>query len=77
VAVGRDAVAGLLLHYVGPSSGTTLLSLPLGDHPGVVAVRGDQLVVAFAVTVREGRVVHIEGVVDPVKLEPLRAELGL
>jgi hypothetical protein len=71
-------VAATLLHYLGPASATTLLTMPVAEGgAGVLAVRDDRLVVACTLTIRDDRVVHIDGVVDPVKLAPLAAAIGL
>jgi RNA polymerase sigma-70 factor (ECF subfamily) len=76
-AAGRDAVAPLLLHYLGPDSSTTLLSMPAGDHAGIVALRRGRVVVLLTLSMREGRIDHIDGVVDPAKLVPIADALGI
>jgi len=75
VATGAAEVAGLLLLFLGPPNGPTLLSLPGGDDALLVALRDDRIMVLAALTIRDGRVTHIDGVVDPVKLAPITAEL--
>jgi hypothetical protein len=42
----------------------------------VAAVRDDRLVTFALLTIRDGLVVHIDAVADPVKLAPLREALG-
>lgn len=74
--VGRVPVATGLLRFLGPDSSTTLLSLPAGDHAGVVALRDDRVVTIAILAVRDGLVAHIDVLVDPVKLAPFRAALG-
>jgi hypothetical protein len=69
-------VAGLQ-QFFGPSSATTLLSLPVGRQAGIVALRDGRVMAIVTVTVRDGRVAHLDAVADPAKLEPLAAALGL
>jgi hypothetical protein len=77
VAEGRDVVMSLMLRYLGPGSGTTLLSLPGGDDDAVlVGLRGPRVVLVASVTVRDGRIVHFDGIADPARLAPLGAYLG-
>ena len=73
---GRAAVARLAMRYLGPDSATILLSLPAGDEAGVVAARDGQIVALLSLTVHDGRVEHIDGLVDPVKLAPIATALG-
>jgi RNA polymerase sigma-70 factor (ECF subfamily) len=75
--VGREAVAKMALRFLGPQSSTTLLSIPAGDEVGLVALRDGRVASLLALTVRNGRVAHIDGLADPVKLEPIAAALGL
>ena len=74
--IGRLPVAEGLLRFLGPKSKTTLLSLPAGTDAGVLALRGDRVVTFAVLTLRDGLVVHIDAVADPVKLAPFRAALG-
>lgn len=73
---GRADVAKMAMRFLGPDSDTTLLSLPGGDEPGVVATRHGQIVARLRLTVGNGRVEHIDGLVDPVKLAPIATALG-
>jgi RNA polymerase sigma-70 factor, ECF subfamily len=73
---GRVAVATQTLRFLGPDSSTTLLSLPAGDEAGIVALRDGQLVTLIALTVHDGRVDHIDGIADPIKLAPIARALG-
>jgi RNA polymerase sigma-70 factor (ECF subfamily) len=73
--VGRDAVAQGILRYLGPGSSTTLLSLPVGAEPTVIALRDGRVYGAFTLTLRAGRVHHIHGVIDPAKLADLNVIL--
>jgi RNA polymerase sigma-70 factor (ECF subfamily) len=76
-AAGSAAVAALLLQFVGPASSSTLLSLPAGDHAGIVVLRRGRVVTFLTLTLRDGRVGHIDGIVDPVKLAPIADALGI
>jgi RNA polymerase sigma-70 factor (ECF subfamily) len=77
IVAGREAVAAMALRFLGPKSSTTLLSLPAGNESGVVALRDGRVVSLLALTIRDGRVGHIDGIADPAKLEPITAALGL
>lgn len=73
---GRGPVAAGLLEFFGPASSTVLLSLPVGGRAGVVALRNDRVVTIATLTVRDGRIAHIDAVADPRKLASLRTALG-
>jgi RNA polymerase sigma-70 factor (ECF subfamily) len=73
--VGRDVVARGILRYLGPDSSTTLLSLPVGEEPTVIALRDGRVFGTFTLTLRAGRVHHIHGVIDPAKLADLNVIL--
>jgi RNA polymerase sigma-70 factor (ECF subfamily) len=78
VVTGREPVAAGLLQFFGPKSSTTLLSLPAaGDRACVVALRGGRVVTIATLTVRDGRVAHIDALADPTRLAPLGDALGL
>jgi len=77
IVTGRDAVAAGLFQFFGPDSSTTLLSLPAGGEAGVVALRAGRVVALVTLTVRDGRVAHLDAIADPAKLAPLGATLGL
>jgi RNA polymerase sigma-70 factor (ECF subfamily) len=74
---GPADVAAAALRYLGPDSATTLLSLPADQEAGVVAVRRGRVVTFLALSVRHARIHHFDGLVDPVKLAPITAALGL
>jgi RNA polymerase sigma-70 factor (ECF subfamily) len=78
VVTGREPVAAGLLQFFGPKSSTTLLSLPgAGPRATIVAVRDGRVVTLATLTIRDGRVAHIDSLADPVRLEPLGAALGI
>jgi len=77
VVTGRDPVAAGLLQFFGPTSQTTLLSLPAGLQAGVVALRRGRVVTLATLTIRDGRVVHIDALADTERLAPLGAALGV
>lgn len=74
---GSAAVARQTLRFFGPDTSTTMLSLPAGDHAGIVALRDSRVFALITLTVREGRVEHIDGLVDPTKLAPIADTLGI
>jgi hypothetical protein len=59
--VGSIAVARGALQYLGPRSSTTLLSLPTGEEPTIIALRGNRVVTAVTLTVRADRITHDPG----------------
>jgi RNA polymerase sigma-70 factor (ECF subfamily) len=76
-AAGRDTVVTLLLRFLGPATGTTLLALPgMADESVLVGRRDGRVVLLATLTARDGRIVHFEGVADPAKLAALGATLG-
>jgi RNA polymerase sigma-70 factor (ECF subfamily) len=78
VVTGREPVAAGLLQFFGPKSRTTLLSLPgAGPRACIVAVRDGRVVTLAGLTIRDGRVAHIDSLADPLRLEPLGAALGI
>jgi len=78
IVTGRDPVAAGLLQFFGPKSSTTLLSLPsAGPRACIVAVRDGRVVTLATLTIRDGRVAHIDSLADPARLEPLGAALGI
>jgi RNA polymerase sigma-70 factor, ECF subfamily len=76
-ATGSAVIAPLLLQFLGPDSSTTLLSLPAGDHAGIVVMRLGRVVTLVTLTERDGRIDHIDALVDPAKLAPIAATLGI
>jgi RNA polymerase sigma-70 factor (ECF subfamily) len=72
-AVGREAMARMALHFNGPGSSVTLLSLPVVGRPTIVGVHDGRVVILTTITVRDGLVTHADTVLDPAKL----AELNL
>ncbi|MGD9695058.1 MAG: sigma-70 family RNA polymerase sigma factor [Thermoleophilia bacterium] len=75
--VGRDAVAERLPEFLGPTTATTLLTMPVLNGPCVVAFRGGRPAAVVALTIRDRRVVHIHAVVDPEKIDRWGPMLGV
>jgi RNA polymerase sigma-70 factor (ECF subfamily) len=79
--VGRDRVAEGVVRYFGPGgmfgpdSDVTLLTLPTGRRPSLLAVRDGQAVAVVTLTVRDGVVEHIHSILDPAKLAPITVAL--
>jgi RNA polymerase sigma-70 factor (ECF subfamily) len=67
----REAMARIALHYNGPDSAVTLLSLPVVGKPTVVGLKDGRVVIFTTLTVRDGRLVHADTVLDPEKLAEL------
>lgn len=72
---GRDRVARGTLRYLGPDSGTTLVSVPTPGDPSVLALRDGEVVALVTLTVDDGLVDHIHAIADPAKLAPVTAAL--
>ena len=77
LATGRDEVAPQLLFFLGPDSDTTLLSLPAGEHIGIVALRLGRVVTLLTLSVHHGLIDHVDALVDPAKLAPIADALGM
>jgi RNA polymerase sigma-70 factor, ECF subfamily len=73
---GHEQVANMAMRFLGPESSHLLLSIPAGVEAGVVAVHDGRIMALLSLTVRDGRVEHIDGVIDPEKLAPIAAALG-
>jgi RNA polymerase sigma-70 factor, ECF subfamily len=73
--IGRDPIARIALHYNGPSSSITLLSLPGVGRPTVVGIHDGRVVIFTTLTVRGGRITHADTVLDPGKLADLNLVL--
>jgi RNA polymerase sigma-70 factor (ECF subfamily) len=71
--VGREAMARIGLHFNGPGSSITLLSVPGVGKPSVVGVHDGRVAIFTTLTVRGGLLTHADTVLDPNKL----AELNL
>jgi RNA polymerase sigma-70 factor, ECF subfamily len=69
-------VARGVLRYVGPNAGVTLVSLPTGPQPSILALREDQAVAVLTLTVRNRRIEHIDVLADPARLASITAALG-
>jgi len=75
--VGRDEVGRRLLFFVGPQSGTMLVTMPVLNGPCMIALRDGQPFVVVVLTLRDGLVAHIHTVVDPEKLARWAPALGV
>jgi RNA polymerase sigma-70 factor, ECF subfamily len=72
-ARGRDGIARGTMRYIGPHSGVTLLSLPIGPEATVVGLRDGEAVVVLTLSVRDGRVEHIHAILDSDALAQITA----
>jgi RNA polymerase sigma-70 factor (ECF subfamily) len=76
VAAGAVTVAALLVRYLGPATGTALLALPgPADEAVLVGRREGEVVLLAILRIRAGRIVHFEGIADPVVLAWIAASL--
>jgi RNA polymerase sigma-70 factor (ECF subfamily) len=73
--VGREAIARIAMHFNGPGSSITLLSLPGVGQPTVVGLHDGRVVIFATLTVRGGRITHADAVLDPNKLADLNRVL--
>jgi RNA polymerase sigma-70 factor (ECF subfamily) len=74
--VGRRKVSRGVMHYLGPNSGTTLLSLPgIGDGT-VVALRDGVVAAVVTLTIEGERITHFDAIATDANLAPIRAVLG-
>jgi RNA polymerase sigma-70 factor (ECF subfamily) len=69
-------VARGVLHWVGPNAGVTLVSLPTGPQPSILALRDNQAVAVLTLTVCNHRIEHIDVLADPAKLASITVALG-
>jgi RNA polymerase sigma-70 factor (ECF subfamily) len=74
-AAGPEGIARIALRFNGPDSGVTLLALPVVGKPTIVGVKDGRVVIFTTLTVRDGRLVHADAVLDPVKLADLNLVL--
>ena len=62
---GRENVGRRTLAFFGPSSGTTLVSIPLNGEPGILAFRDGRVFALMVLRTRNGLVEHIHSIADP------------
>jgi len=74
--VGPEEVARGVMRFLSAATGTTLTAHNVNGEPGIVAVRDGTVFAVLALTVRDGRITRIYGVVDPRKLAQVRRVLG-
>jgi RNA polymerase sigma-70 factor (ECF subfamily) len=73
--VGREEVAQNVMRFLGAATGTTLTVRNINGEPGVVALRNGALFAVLSLTVRDGAITRIYGVIDPDKLTQVRRVL--
>ena len=74
---GRAAVAKGILHYLGPHVAPTLLPLPAGgDDIRIVVLHRSRVATLLTLTVRDGRIHHVDAVSNPITLRPIAEALG-
>jgi RNA polymerase sigma-70 factor (ECF subfamily) len=65
-----------VLRFLGPATGTTLVSQPINGRPGVLAFRERTLYGIFVFKVADGRIIDIHGIADPAKLAYVNTKLA-
>jgi RNA polymerase sigma-70 factor (ECF subfamily) len=65
---GPEDVARRVIGYVGPRTGTTLVSSFVNDQPAVLVTRDGSIVVVLLLDIRDGLVEHMHAVGDPTGL---------
>jgi RNA polymerase sigma-70 factor, ECF subfamily len=74
--VGPRAVSRGVMHYLGPNSGTTLLTLPgIGDGT-IMALRDGVVAAVVTFTIDNGLITHFDAIATEEHLAPIRAVLG-
>jgi RNA polymerase sigma-70 factor (ECF subfamily) len=77
VTVGAQAIAPLILGYLGPPASPTLIHLPMGDRLGIVALRDRRVLALIVLTVENGLVADIETLASPGPRAAVSTVLGL
>jgi RNA polymerase sigma-70 factor (ECF subfamily) len=70
-----ELVAETLVHFFGPASGITLLSVPVPDGAAVAAFEGDHLNALIGFDLKDGAIAEVHVLLDPARLAPLQAAL--
>ena len=65
---GPTKVARRVIGYVGPRTGTTLVSWFVNDQPAVLVTRDGSIVVVLLLNIRDGLIEHVHAVGDPIGL---------
>ena len=67
-AYGPEKVARRVIGYVGPHSGTTLVSSFVNDQPAVLVALDGSIIVVLLLNIRDGLIEHVHAVGDPIGL---------
>jgi RNA polymerase sigma-70 factor (ECF subfamily) len=73
--VGRDQVAGGVMRFFGPGSGSTLMAKDVNGERGVVVLRNGEVAAVIAISHRGGAITRVYAVADPRKLAHVREAL--
>ena len=73
--IGRDRVGPNVLRFFGGAAGVTLVPHPLNGQLGALAFRSRRLVALLTFETRDGRIVDIHAIADPVKLAVASSQL--
>jgi RNA polymerase sigma-70 factor (ECF subfamily) len=71
---GPTTVARRVIGYVGPRTGTTLVSWFVNDQPAVLVTRDGSIIVVLLLNIRDGLIEHVHAVGDPIGLANASAE---
>ena len=65
---GPTKVARRVIGYVGPHTGTTLVSWFVNDQPAVLVTQDGSIIVVLLLNIRDGLIEHVHAVGDPIGL---------
>ena len=65
---GPTRVARRVIGYVGPHTGTTLVSWFVNDQPAVLVTHDGSIIVVLLLTIGDGLIEHVHAVGDPIGL---------
>ena len=65
---GPANVARRVIGYVGPRTGTTLVSWFVNDQPAVLVTKDGSIIVVLLLNIRDGLIEHVHAVGDPIGL---------
>ena len=65
---GPTKVARRVIGYVGPQTGTTLVSWFVNDQPAVLVTKDGSIIVVLLLNIRDGLIEHVHAVGDPIGL---------
>ena len=73
---GRPLIARNLLRYWGPTTGVALVSQPINGNPGILAFLDGRVYAMLQIKSRDGLIHDIHGILDPLKLAFVDAQIA-